>query len=60
MTIKDESPQAKGGKARAEKMTADERKAVAQNAANKRWEKIKNNLPSAQFEGVLRKVRTSS
>lgn len=29
MTIKDESPQAKGGKARAEKMTADERKAVA-------------------------------
>lgn len=41
MTIKDESPQAKGGKARAEKMTADERKAVAQNAANKRWEKSK-------------------
>ena len=54
MTIEDESPQAKGGKARAEKMTADERKEVAQNAANKRWQRIKTNLPSAQLEGVLK------
>ncbi|QLR43706.1 hypothetical protein HV346_13925 [Enterobacter sp. RHBSTW-00994] len=54
MPIEDESPQAKGGKARAEKMTADERKEVAQNAANKRWQRIKTNLPSAQLEGVLK------
>lgn len=54
MTIEDESPQVKGGKARAEKMTADERKQVAQNAANKRWQRIKTNLPTAQFEGVLK------
>lgn len=54
MSIKDESPQAKGGKARAEKMTADERKEVAQFAANKRWQRIKTNLPSTQLEGVLK------
>ena len=54
MTIEDDSPQAKGGKARAEKMTADERKEVAQNAANKRWQRIKTSLPSTQLEGVLK------
>lgn len=54
MSIEDESPQAKGGKARAEKMTADERKEVAQFAANKRWQRIKTNLPSTQLEGVLK------
>lgn len=41
MATEDESPQVKGGKARAEKMSADERKEVAQNAANKRWQRIK-------------------
>lgn len=45
------NPQSKGGKARADKMTPDERKAIAQRAAQKRWEKSK--LPSAQYEGIL-------
>ncbi|ELY2648473.1 P63C domain-containing protein [Cronobacter sakazakii] len=48
------SPQAKGGKARAEKLSAKERKDVATNAANQRWQRIKQGLPSAQFEGVLK------
>ncbi|MGL4856100.1 P63C domain-containing protein [Plesiomonas sp.] len=45
-------PQSKGGKARADKMTPEERKAIAQIAAQKRWEKAK--LPTAQYEGVLK------
>ncbi len=48
-----QSPQSKGGVARADKMTADERKAVAQNAATKRWQKGKLQIASAKFEGVL-------
>lgn len=46
MSIEDESKQSKGGKARAEKMSADERKEVAKVAANTRWAKM-NQLPKA-------------
>ncbi len=46
------SPQSQGGKARAGKLTPEERKAVAKKAAQKRWEKVK--LPMAKYEGVLK------
>jgi len=43
------SGKAKGGIARAEKLTPDQRKEIAQNAAYSRW-----NIPKANYEGVLR------
>ena len=42
---------AKGGKARAERLTSEERKAIARQAAEARWENA--NIPSAICEGEL-------
>ncbi|WP_368925831.1 P63C domain-containing protein [Serratia marcescens] len=51
---KESSPQSLGGKARATKLSSEERKAVASKAASVRWEKEKNKLPIAKNEGILR------
>ncbi|EDQ2392377.1 TPA: P63C domain-containing protein [Salmonella enterica] len=50
---KKQTPQSIGGFARADKMTPEERRSVAQNAANKRWQRDKVKMPSAKFEGIL-------
>src|SRR6185436_18343053 len=44
------SLQVKGGRARAKKLSAEERKAIARNAADARWGK---DLPKATHEGTL-------
>ncbi len=49
--MKDES-KAKGGYARAEKMSPEKRNMVASRAANARWDKTKN-IPSAEYMGDL-------
>ncbi|WP_172961258.1 P63C domain-containing protein [Asticcacaulis excentricus] len=41
-----DSPQSKGGKSRAEKLSADERREIARQGAQKRWAKLKD-LPQA-------------
>ena len=53
-----ESNQSKGGNARAESLTPDERKAIAANAAKTRWDAIKRRndparIPEALCEGEL-------
>ncbi|MFQ2070661.1 P63C domain-containing protein [Aeromonas veronii] len=48
------TPQSLGGKARASKLSPEERKGVASKAAAARWEKEKMKLPLAKNEGVLR------
>src|SRR5438132_9742312 len=42
-----------GGKARARKLSPDERKHIARNAAEARWEKAGKVLPKATHEGIL-------
>jgi hypothetical protein len=42
-----------GGRARAKKLTAEERKAIARKAADARWEKAGKVLPKATHEGIL-------
>lgn len=44
-----DSSKAKGGYARAEKLSADQRKEIAKNAAVSRWR-----IPKAKYEGVLK------
>ncbi|WP_198040736.1 P63C domain-containing protein [Phaeobacter inhibens] len=48
-------PQAQGGKARAKKLTSEERRAIAKAAAEARWAKIKdpNRIPEAESDGIL-------
>src|SRR5262249_13389245 len=46
----DNEMQSKGGKARAKKLTRDERKAIAKAAAEARWDK---EIPKATHEGLL-------
>jgi hypothetical protein len=53
---KEESGKAKGGYARAAKLTPEERKAIAQKAAKERWENP--NLPKATHQGKLNLVET--
>jgi hypothetical protein len=48
-----DSYQSKGGLARAEKLTADERSAIASGAARARWEDAAN-LPAVDFPGSLK------
>jgi hypothetical protein len=50
-----ESPQSKGGAARAQKLTSEERKAIAKRAAEARWAKIEDpdQLPVATHQGEL-------
>jgi len=43
-----------GGKARADKLTPERRKDIAQKAAQERWENPKPNLPKATHRGILR------
>lgn len=43
-----------GGKARADKLTPERRKEIAQKAAQERWENPKPNLPKATHEGVIK------
>jgi hypothetical protein len=47
------SLQVMGGRARAKKLSAEERKAIARNAAEARWEKAGKTLPKATHEGIL-------
>jgi len=44
----------KGGKARAESLSTLERKAIAQNAANSRWQKQKQVAEKATHMGILK------
>lgn len=55
MADEKESIQALGGKARAESLTAKDRKAIAQGAAEARWEKAGKlkPIPQATHEGIL-------
>jgi hypothetical protein len=50
-----ESPQSKGGAARAERLTSEQRRAIAVRAAQVRWARIgeAGNLPEADTSGVL-------
>lgn len=49
------SPQELGGKARAAKLTKEERSLIAKNAAKERWAKIKDKrrIPEAESDGIL-------
>lgn len=47
------SLQRMGGRARAQKLSAQERTAIARNAADVRWEKAGKVLPKATHEGIL-------
>jgi hypothetical protein len=55
MASENESIQARGGKARAESLSAADRKAIAQTAAETRWEKAGKlkPIPRATHEGIL-------
>jgi len=48
MTSESENPKAKGGKARAEALSPEQRKAIAKKAAEARWD---NSIPLASHEG---------
>ncbi|HJO74333.1 MAG TPA: P63C domain-containing protein [Rhodospirillales bacterium] len=48
-----DTPQSKGGKSRAKKLTAEERRNIARTAATARWAAVKN-LPKATHTGILR------
>jgi hypothetical protein len=51
----DETPQSRGGKARARSLSSDKRREIAIRAAQKRWANLKdpNNLPRASHRGLL-------
>ncbi len=55
MATDDKSPQSKGGAARAEKLTTEERREIAIRAAQARWARVNdpNRLPEADTAGVL-------
>ena len=44
----------KGGKARAESLTPEERSGIARHAAEKRWEVVSFGVPKETHEGILR------
>jgi hypothetical protein len=48
----DDTKHSKGGKARAEKLSPEERREIASNAAKTRWAEL-SNLPMATHDGVL-------
>jgi hypothetical protein len=48
-----ESIQSLGGKARAKKLSSDDRSAIAKTAADARWSKGNKPLPKAAYEGIL-------
>lgn len=51
----EQTPQSRGGDARAAKLTKDERREIAKRAALERWSKVKNSdrLPEAESDGIL-------
>jgi hypothetical protein len=51
--MSDESMQSLGGKARAAKLSKQEKTAIAKVAADARWEKVGKPLPKATHEGIL-------
>jgi hypothetical protein len=53
MSAEDVSLQTKGGRARAKKLSPEQRQAIARKAADARWEKAGKVLPKATHEGVL-------
>ncbi len=53
MDGEDNKLQKMGGNARAKKLSPDERKAIAKNAADARWEKAGKVTPKAIYEGIL-------
>src|SRR5687767_7636775 len=55
MTSDHASPQSKGGAARAEKLTTEQRREIALRAAEARWARVNdpNHLPEADTAGVL-------
>jgi hypothetical protein len=53
MDGEDNKLQKMGGNARAKKLSPDERKAIAKNAADARWEKAGKVIPKAIYEGIL-------
>lgn len=54
--MSESSPQEMGGKARAAKLSKEERSLIAQNAAKERWAKIKDKkrIPEAESDGILK------
>ena len=56
MVAKKRTPQSDGGKARAARLTSEQRSAIAKQAAKARWQKISDpsELPIAESEGKLR------
>lgn len=50
---REESPQSKGGKARAKRLTSEERAEIARTAARARWADM-SNLPKATHRGTLK------
>ena len=48
-----DSLQTMGGRARANKLSAEERSAIARKGADARWEKAGKVLPKATHEGIL-------
>ncbi|MEI9987929.1 MAG: P63C domain-containing protein [Aliidongia sp.] len=53
--MEDETIQSKGGKARAEKLTSEERRAIASGAAKARWQAPQNDgLPRATHPGTVK------
>src|SRR5262245_32973241 len=51
----EDSPQSKGGKARAEVLTSEKRQAIARRAAQRRWSRAidPNRIPEASHQGTL-------
>jgi hypothetical protein len=49
----DNKMQKMGGDARAKKLSPEERKKIARNAANAKWEKAGKVIPKASYEGIL-------
>jgi len=54
--VMSKKPQSLGGKARAEKLSSEQRREIAKKAAQKRWAKVKNKnrIPEAQSDGILK------
>ena len=53
MDDQDNKLQKMGGRARAKKLSPEERRAIARNAANAKWEKAGKVIPKASYEGIL-------
>lgn len=53
MDEKEKEIQSKGGKARAEKLSKEDRSQIAKEAAEARWEKAGKVIPKAKYEGIL-------